>query len=403
MASPTRRSVPSHLLSPTRSLEISSINDCVLHDTSEIPESPTRKSDPLQRVLQSRSSGLTTIHDSLPHLDHAEGGESVSQNNLSRRGSSRRMSRARSPVSRSFRSESGGAKDKFSLTLALKYSAAFALAAVAYEFWDDIDIVGSLHAVQAMGFKGKLLLMFVYIIIGQPFAVGYTQMQLIMGFLYGWWEGLFLNVFAAHLSTACVYWVFSPFFKNYVDSIIEHRPYLQMLRTALHDDAFRVVCVARMCPIPFGIQNTLYAVSGVPYPQYALGSLLGLFPNQVIFTLVGTEMESIAEMIAGEKPIDSRAYVMFAIQTAAVVTILLLVRKQVSKMNQMVFEASQKDEQGGTKGGHDVGHEESPDCSRYQQQGLQVPLIKTNGIAINGHHHHHPPHSNGLSSHAKVE
>ena len=61
-------------------------------------------------------------------------------------------------------------------------------------------------------------------------------------------------------------------------------------------DAFQLVLLSRLTPIPFGLQNSLFAVSTMSFDKYLQATCLGLFPCQVINVYLGSTLRSMEEV-----------------------------------------------------------------------------------------------------------
>ena len=61
-------------------------------------------------------------------------------------------------------------------------------------------------------------------------------------------------------------------------------------------DAFQLVLLSRLTPIPFGLQNSLFAVSTMSFEKYLQATCLGLFPCQVINVYLGSTLRSMEEV-----------------------------------------------------------------------------------------------------------
>ena len=62
-------------------------------------------------------------------------------------------------------------------------------------------------------------------------------------------------------------------------------------------NGMRVVCLARLTPIPFGIQNAVFAISVLPRWKYVAASMIGLLPGQIIEAYIGSSLKNLGEYI----------------------------------------------------------------------------------------------------------
>ena len=63
-----------------------------------------------------------------------------------------------------------------------------------------------------------------------------------------------------------------------------------------NQDAFQLVLLSRLTPIPFGLQNSLFAVSTMSFDKYLQATCLGLFPSQIINVYLGSTLRSMEEV-----------------------------------------------------------------------------------------------------------
>ncbi|XP_050512465.1 transmembrane protein 64 isoform X2 [Diabrotica virgifera virgifera] len=76
---------------------------------------------------------------------------------------------------------------------------------------------------------------------------------------------------------------------------------------------FKIVLCSRLTPIPFGLQNTIFALSNVSARVYHIASLLGLFPAQFVAVYVGSTLRSMQDVLENRR-ISSSTYAFATIQ-----------------------------------------------------------------------------------------
>ncbi|EDS26400.1 conserved hypothetical protein [Culex quinquefasciatus] len=70
-----------------------------------------------------------------------------------------------------------------------------------------------------------------------------------------------------------------------------------ILRVISGPRAFKIVLFARLTPIPFGLQNTIFGISAVNSRSYHTGTVIGLLPAQTINVYLGSKLRSIHEVL----------------------------------------------------------------------------------------------------------
>jgi uncharacterized membrane protein YdjX (TVP38/TMEM64 family) len=72
-------------------------------------------------------------------------------------------------------------------------------------------------------------------------------------------------------------------------------PLLQKIRHGLSRDAFAYVAALRLMPVmPFGIVHVAAAYFEVPLPAFTLGTMVGMVPCIVIYSLLGADIDLLA-------------------------------------------------------------------------------------------------------------
>ena len=59
----------------------------------------------------------------------------------------------------------------------------------------------------------------------------------------------------------------------------------------------------RCCPLPVGIENSLLAMSDVSTGRFILGTLIGMLPNTLLYSYLGSELQSLDGVTEGKSPV----------------------------------------------------------------------------------------------------
>ncbi|XP_045112455.1 transmembrane protein 64-like isoform X2 [Portunus trituberculatus] len=78
--------------------------------------------------------------------------------------------------------------------------------------------------------------------------------------------------------------------------------------------AFKVIAITRLTPIPFGLQNAVFAVSRVPTWLYLVATVLGLLPTQVLNCYLGTTVRSFDDVVSQSSSASATAWGVFSVQ-----------------------------------------------------------------------------------------
>lgn len=110
------------------------------------------------------------------------------------------------------------------------------------------------------------------------------------GSLFGFWVGLLATLFGENLSAHTAYGI-ARFFGTSDPDSDEAKQRLAPLRHALQMHAFPTVLTLRASYLPFDLVNFGCGLLRVPWPGFALGTLIGLLPPMLTFVSFGASVE----------------------------------------------------------------------------------------------------------------
>lgn len=109
------------------------------------------------------------------------------------------------------------------------------------------------------------------------------------GFLFGLALGTALNVLAASVGAAAIFWAARWGLGQTLAARIEtSEGSLKRLKAGLHDHEISVLFLMRLVPaVPFFVANLLPALVGVKFVNFAFTTVLGIIPGAIVFTWIG--------------------------------------------------------------------------------------------------------------------
>ncbi|XP_063927043.1 transmembrane protein 64 [Zophobas morio] len=162
-----------------------------------------------------------------------------------------------------------------------------------------------------------------FVLVALPISIGYIVIVAAEGYLFGFVRGLVLTLFGANFGLLVAH--------NLLKLVGHHKSvyrYTQnetaqaIMRLISGPLCFKIVFCSRLTPIPFGFQNTIFALSNVNTRIYHLASLLGLMPAQCMGVYIGTTLRSMQDVLE-DKPASSGTYVFISAQLILVIVLLL--------------------------------------------------------------------------------
>lgn len=101
-----------------------------------------------------------------------------------------------------------------------------------------------------------------FTVVSFPIVIGYLFLIIASGYLFGIARGITMVILGANLGIAVAHTTLSALStKLPIGALLRSETARAILRVISGPQAFRVVLFARLTPIPFGLQNTIFAVS----------------------------------------------------------------------------------------------------------------------------------------------
>jgi hypothetical protein len=92
--------------------------------------------------------------------------------------------------------------------------------------------------------------------------------------------------------------------KEWAMKQISKRKKLRIVVSAVTNHAFKVIFLMRFTPIPFGFQNTLYAVSGVKFWTFFFATVLGMMPDALLYVYAGSQARKLSDVVSGKSHLE---------------------------------------------------------------------------------------------------
>lgn len=109
--------------------------------------------------------------------------------------------------------------------------------------------------------QGVLLFVVMFTLVSFPMTWGYIILNVAAGYLYGFIYGLAVVYISAAVGASTAFIVCRRYMKDWVSSTLESESFKAVVRVVEGSRGFKVIALTRLTPIPFGLQNGLFAVS----------------------------------------------------------------------------------------------------------------------------------------------
>ncbi|KAL5466723.1 hypothetical protein EMCRGX_G030871 [Ephydatia muelleri] len=133
-----------------------------------------------------------------------------------------------------------------------------------------------------------LLFVVLFTIVSFPFAFGYIVLNMMAGYLYGFVTGQFVVSVSVTFGLVISMGLCRRYFANYAQTHFTSTPFMALMKVLEGPSGLKVMVMARLTPVPFGIQNALFAMTKMDLWRCLLASVIGLTPTQLLNTYMGS-------------------------------------------------------------------------------------------------------------------
>ena len=151
-----------------------------------------------------------------------------------------------------------------------------------------------------------------------------SVLTLAAGFLFGLPFGFALVSAGSVIGACCAFLLGRYFARDWVAQKIAGNTKFAALDNAVRDKGFVIVLLTRLSPVfPFNLLNYALGITGVRFPNYALGSWLGMIPGTVLYVYLGSAAQNLTEVLSGEVASGSNVLLYVGLAATLVLTILI--------------------------------------------------------------------------------
>eukprot|EP00079_Xenopus_tropicalis_P016382 XP_004915209.1 PREDICTED: transmembrane protein 64 [Xenopus tropicalis] len=170
---------------------------------------------------------------------------------------------------------------------------------------------------------GMLLFIVGFILVSLPCVWGYIVLNVAAGYLYGLVLGIGLVVVGVLIGTFIAHLLCKKLLTHWVLAKIHTSHKLgAVIRVVEGGSGLKVVALARLTPIPFGLQNAVFSITDLSLPNYLAASSIGLFPTQLLNSYLGTTLRTIEDVIAEQ---SVSGYFIFSLQVIISIALMFYV------------------------------------------------------------------------------
>lgn len=197
--------------------------------------------------------------------------------------------------------------------------------------------VSLLDRVRELGPGGAVILALAWIPACLFFVPG-SLLSLGAGFAFGVVQGTIAVSLGSVAGATAAFLAGRLLVRDWIADRVAGSPRFAAIDSAVEKQGFRIVLLTRLSPVfPFNLLNYAYGLTRVRLRDYVLASWIGMFPGTVMFVYLGSAMESLASLAAGDvKPSLGRDILFYIGLGATVIVTVLITRMSRRALRQSV-------------------------------------------------------------------
>jgi len=148
--------------------------------------------------------------------------------------------------------------------------------------------------VKDLGLCGWLIFAAVYIV-GTVLLVPGPVLTFAAGLAFGLGIGFALVAVSATIGGALAFLVARYLVYDKVGSLIEKRPKIKAIQSAVSEGGWKVFLLLRLSPVlPFNLQNCFYGITDLKQREYVVATLFGIMPGTLVNVYVGAAGKAVS-------------------------------------------------------------------------------------------------------------
>lgn len=134
----------------------------------------------------------------------------------------------------------------------------------------------------------------------QILLIPVSPFSIYAGFTFGFWRGLAVILSAKMLSAFLNFSLSRWIARDWGKRLAGRYPLVQSMNDALVQEGLRFAILLRMCPVPFGVANYGFGVTGLPVSSFTIATFISIIIPSLTLTALGASMHQGLETLTTE-------------------------------------------------------------------------------------------------------
>ncbi|KMP00520.1 TLG2-vesicle protein of 38 kDa [Coccidioides immitis RMSCC 2394] len=145
-------------------------------------------------------------------------------------------------------------------------------------------------------------------IVSFPPLIGWSAVGTVSGFIFGVWKGWAIYAAGTVVGSTCSFMLSRTVLSKFVHRLVQHDKRFAALALTLKYDGLKLLCMIRLCPLPYSICNGAISTFPTVHPlMYGLATAI-ITPKLLVSAFIGSRLRILAqsgeEMSAGTKAVN---------------------------------------------------------------------------------------------------
>eukprot|EP01118_Nematostelium_gracile_P005300 TRINITY_DN1665_c0_g1_i1.p1 TRINITY_DN1665_c0_g1~~TRINITY_DN1665_c0_g1_i1.p1 ORF type:complete len:280 (-),score=50.82 TRINITY_DN1665_c0_g1_i1:94-933(-) len=189
--------------------------------------------------------------------------------------------------------------------------------------------------IKDLGFLGNIIICLCFFVISFPLILGaYIPLTLGSGAIYGVMIGTLTVSIGSTVGGCAAFWICRVYTKEWLEHALKGRKEFRYFLAVMQGkDSKFVTVLARLSPLPFGLQNGFFALTDISFKDFFLSTWLGLLPYQVIWTHLGTTLRNLSKISSGDVELSLWQQISMVVQVAVTFALVAYFWYMTRKLN----------------------------------------------------------------------
>jgi uncharacterized membrane protein YdjX (TVP38/TMEM64 family) len=189
--------------------------------------------------------------------------------------------------------------------------------------------------VGSLGLMGLAFLV-VVLAVSSLFFFPASPVIIAMAAVFGFPLGVLGAVLGVGLGASLGFFLSRSFLRKDIAERLRRNPTFRAIDLAIEEEGWKIVALLRLCPIPFGLANYFYGLTGIRFQPYLWTTILGSLPSILLFCHLGAAGKAgIEALAAGNFQKGTGEIVLLALSIVATIAALIFLprfaRRAVAK------------------------------------------------------------------------